>query len=391
MSTLRGPVLTGVTYWSSELGPYVWHDFDAERVRHDLRAIADSGLRAVRTLLPWDVFMPATSRPDDAAMRDLETFLGIAASVDLLAIPVLYAQTLGDCIFLPTYAIDVDAQRPNVRAVTGGVVQPGGPRDQYSDPRMLEAELHWVEALIAAFAGNPAIAMWDLGHDPATVMRPRRIDQLRAWVALVAGRLREAGERCTLTLGAADVTTARGVRLEAVAGSVDVLGMAIGPRDLSFADRDLAPEAVAFLLQLAMRLDGAGAPLHTHLSAAHSGADTDGAAEPERIRHFAGDSVARSASVGCSGVHAGVWSDSGERATALPPFDRDAALARHGLVDISGTPTAFGAAWLHGTADIGDVQRRRPWPDALDTADYYANLPGSIADLYAAWQRLGDE
>lgn len=387
----REPVLTGVTYWSSDLGPYVWHDFDAERIRHDLRTIADSGLRVVRTLLPWDVFMPATSRPDDTAMRDLETFLSVAASLELLAIPVVCAQAVGDCVFLPAYAIDVDARRPGVRAITGGVMQPGGPRDQYTDPRMLEAELSWLEALLSAFAGNPAVVMWDLGHDPATVMRPRRIDHLQTWAALLAGRLHEAGERCALTLGAADVTTARGVRLHAVAGSVDALGLAIDPRDLRFADAELDPGAVAFLLQLAMRLEGEDAALHAHVSASHGEASTNGAPEPERIRRFAGDSAARSAAVGCAGAHAGFWSDSGERAAALPPLDRQPALARRGLVDTDGSPTAFGAAWVRAIADIGDMQQRRPWPDALDVADYYANLPSSIADLYAAWQRVDDE
>lgn len=388
MSSASEPVLTGVTYWARDLGPYVWHDFDAERARADLRAVAASGLRALRTLLPWDVFMPSTARPDGAALRNFETLLAIADDVDVAVIPVLFAQTFGDCVFLPVYAIDVDAPRTGVRTVTGGVVQPGGPRDQYVDSRMLEAEVRWLEGMLDAFAGNPVIAMWDLGHDPATTVRPRRIEQLRQWTAAHASRIHEAGERCALTLGGTDITTARGVRLDVVAQSVDVLGMTIDSGALGLADSGLDAGAVAFLLQLGMRLAGDGAPVHAHVAPGDAGTAPD---PEDLLRRFGGDVADRIAAIGCSGAHATHWSDCSERVDRLPPFDRHPELAHRGLVDVSGSPTAFGDGWLRATAAIGAAHPPRPWPDTIDSADYYANLPHSIADLYAAWQHLADE
>lgn len=391
MSRVLEPVLSGVTLWPRDLGPYAWHDFDAERTRYDLRAIAGSGLHAVRTLLPWDVFMPAMSRPDHGALRNFETFVDAAARVDLVTVPVLFAQTVGDCVFLPAYAIDVDAARPGVRAVTGGVVQPGGPRDQYTDSRMVEAQLRWLEGMLDAFAGHPGVAMWDLGHDPATVMRPRRIEHLRAWAALLAGRLHDAGEHCTLTLGAADVTSARGVRLSAAAASVDSLGLAIEAQHLAFADSPIDSAAAAFLVQLAMRLAEGTAPQHVHIGAAldeRGGADAAGF--DDDVRRFAGDVVDRAVAVGSAGVHARAWSDSSDRVAALPPFDRRPELLRRGVVDSGGTPTPFGEAWLRAANDLGNARPRRPWPETIDVADYYANLPYSTADLYAEWRRVGD-
>ena len=389
MSPTGDPVLTGVTYWARDLGPYVWHRFDAERVQHDLQAIADAGLATVRTLLPWDVFMPAVSRPDAGAMRNLETLLRLAEAVGLRVVPVLFAQAVGDCVFLPHYAIDVDASRPDVRAVTEGVVQPGGPRDQYTDTRMIEAELRWLEGVLTEFAGNPVVAMWDLGHDPASVIRPRRIDQLRAWVAMLAGVIHEAGERCTLTLGGADITTARGVRLEAAATSVDAIGIAVDADSLSFATPVPSAAAVTFIAQLAQRLAGADTPLHYHLSVAHAAeAQAD---ESANVQRFAGDSVDRLVAAGCAGIHAGAWSDCSERVDALAPFDRRPDLSRRGVVGTGAAPTAFGAAWLRGVADAGSTQAPQPWPDTLDAADYYANLPHSIDDLFAAWVRVAGD
>lgn len=390
MSDVREPVLTGVTLWPRDVGPYAWHDFDAERMRHDLRGIAASGLRAVRTLLPWDVFMPAMSRPDHGALRNFETFVEAAARVELVTVPVLFAQTIGDCVFLPPYAIDVAASRPGVRAVLGGVVQPGGPRDQYTDSRMLEAQLRWLEGMLGAFAGNPAVAMWDLGHDPATVMRPRRIEHLRAWTALLAARVHDAGERCALTLGAGDVTSARGVRLSAAAASVDILGLAVDTKHVAFAGSGVDAAATAFLVQLSMRLAGDTTPLHVQITAP---AGDVGAAESaiDSVRRYAGDAVDRTLAVGSAGVHAAAWSDNSDRAAQLPPFDRWPELLRGGVVDAAGTPTLFGAAWLQAAGEAGDARPRRPWPTAIDVADYYANLPHSADDLYAEWRRLGDE
>ncbi len=378
-------MLTGVTYWARDLGPYVWHDFDPERTRYDLRAIAASGLRTVRTLLSWDVFMPTVSRVNATALRDFETLLATAESLDLSVIPVLFAQTVGDCVMLPPYAIDVDAPWPGVRTVTGGVVQPGGPRDQYTDSRMAEAEQRWLEGMLAEFAGNRVVEMWDLGHDPATTVRPRRVEQLRAWTAAHAARIHDAGERCTLTLGAADITTARGVRLNVVAESVDVLGIAVDPAALAFARSELDAGAVSFLLQLGMRLAGA-VPLHAHVDC------RDGAIpDADTLRRFGGDVVDRTEAVGCEGVHALHWSDCAERIAGDPPFDRHADLARRGVVDTNGSPTAYGDGLLRAAAASGATQLPRPWPDSLDASDYYENLPHSIDDLYVAWQRLGDE
>ena len=136
-----------MTLWSSEVGPYLWHEFDAVRTERELQRIAASGHAAVRTLLPWDAFMPTPRGVDDRRLRAFESFLAIAGRQSLAVVPVLFAQSLGGCIMLPAFAIDVNRKRPGVRVLTDAVVQPGGPRDQYTDQLMLEAALLWLEAV----------------------------------------------------------------------------------------------------------------------------------------------------------------------------------------------------------------------------------------------------
>ena len=73
---------------------------------------------------------------------------------------------------LPTYAIERRSPRRGLRCVTDARVVDGGPRDIYTDPLMLEVQVRWLDAMLAAFAGHPALAAWDLGHDPATTSAP---------------------------------------------------------------------------------------------------------------------------------------------------------------------------------------------------------------------------
>ncbi|MFN2581115.1 MAG: hypothetical protein ABR498_00025 [Candidatus Dormibacteria bacterium] len=371
------------------MGPYVWHEFDAERTRAEFQAIASAGFRVVRTLLPWDVFMPRIARVGSHQLADFETMLAAAEQADIAVVPVLFAQSLGDCVMLPPYAIDVDAPRLGVRCISDGVVQPGGPRDQYTDPRMIEAELLWLGAMLDAFGGNPVIRAWDLGHDPASTVRPRRIEQLREWVAMLASDLHQRGERCVLTLGGGDVRTARGVRLDAVAPSVDALGLSVDAQALPLnADRPDV-RALAFTTQLALRLAGQDVSLHVHV-AATSGASA-GDAEAGRARRFAGDAVGVLLDVGCSGIHAGTWSDCSARVAKSAPFDRHPELASRGVVAEDDEPTPFGEAWTGAIAVEQERRAAQPWPDVLDTHDYYANLPHSVDDLFAAWQRVAND
>lgn len=232
----RASVDTGVTYWSAEVGPYIWHEFDRARTSAELQRIAATGHRVVRTLLTWDAFMPSSNTVDDARLRDFEAFLDIAAHASIQVMPVLFAQSIAGSVMLPPFAVDVTRPRAGVRVLTDAVEQPGGPRDQYTDPLMIDAESIWLEAMLSGFAGHPALFAWDLGHDPATAIRPRRLADLPGWVTMMSARIHERGERCTLTLGSADIHTARAVRPALLVSQLDMLGLAIDLNDASFND-----------------------------------------------------------------------------------------------------------------------------------------------------------
>ncbi|HEX4578675.1 MAG TPA: hypothetical protein VH498_01610, partial [Candidatus Dormibacteraeota bacterium] len=214
----RGPdqLEVGVVYLPAAVGPYLWHEFSAEVVTRDLAAIAAHRIPVIRVGLSWDAFMPTDRAPSPRRMRDLETLLAAARELGIGVVPTLFVQSIGDSVMLPAYAIDRRAPRTGVRCITDARVVEGGPRDIYADPLMLEVQVRWLDAMLAAFAHHPAIVAWDLGHDPASTVRPRRIAEMAAWAALLAERVRAQEEECRLTLGQGDVVRGRGVRLAAV-------------------------------------------------------------------------------------------------------------------------------------------------------------------------------
>jgi hypothetical protein len=374
----------------------VWHEYDAARTAAELRAIASAGHHVVRTHLLWDAFMPTPDRVEPARLRDFDRFLAAASDLSLQVIPVMFMQTLGGCVMLPAYAIDVDARRAGVRAIYDAVAQPGGPRYVYTDPLLLEACVRWIDEMLAAFAGHPAITMWDLGHDPAGGVRPRRIDHLRDWVALLSARIHERDQQCMLSLSANDLVIARAVRPALVAGSVDALGLDLARDALVQAGGVVDPAAAAFLVQLCQSLAGT-TPLYAHLGA-HSveppepDSDDESPGTPDaRARTFAAAAIDALVDLGCAGLMASMWSNPGPRAASVPPFDRDVDVRTLGVVDAAGAPTAFGSIWLEQASRERERSDPAPWPPHLDIDDYYANLPESLRELRAAWERGSGE
>lgn len=402
-------LLCGVTYLPAEVGPWLWHEFDAERTRRDLRRIRAAGFAVVRVPLAWDAFVPTPRQVNRYRLRDLETLLGIAVEHELRVVPVLLAQSFGGCALLPRYAVARGERRRGVRVVVDGIEERGAPRDVWDDPLMLEVETLWLEETLRAFANHPAVLAWDLGHDPATTCRPVRIAHVAAWAALMGGRVRASGDPCWLTLGADDVLTARGMRLSVVAPHVDALGMAV-------TGEEVDPLRVAFVVRLAQRLavpDADAEPPamvvqagiaaepvpewasdRLRLSSSEAATGWVGGREPvtttEAVRYM-GALLERLPEDGAAALLNPLWTDLGPRPAAAPPYDRSPWPAVSGIATPQGDLKPHGTVWSALARRDVAAGLPAPWPTgAFDAQEWYENLPDAANDLFARFRADSD-
>ncbi|HYA01435.1 MAG TPA: hypothetical protein VEK76_13965 [Candidatus Binatia bacterium] len=378
-----------VDYQPADTGPFLWQAFDLATITSDLAAIAAAGFRVVRIGLAWDSFMPDARGVDPRRLSELGSLLTAAQVGGLRIIPVLFVQAHGDCLLLPGRAVLRSRARRGVRILADGLQEPGGPRDPWTDPLMLELADRWSRAMAGAFAGHPAIAAWDLGDDPASVARPRRSADMGAWARLVAEPLRSRGDTVQMTFGAGDVSLARGVRLAPLAAQLDRLQISVRPAQLR---RLRLPEAagLCFIAQLAQSLAAVpSCPVGLTVSLPSVRDDAEGIEEnaaPTVITNL----VERLRDAGISGLIANRWTDLRPRLGERAPYDRARWLLHAGLVRDDGSAKPLLAAWS-GVAGAGlEAPSGAPWPSRLDVEAFYADLPDSLLDLAASWHREHD-
>jgi hypothetical protein len=383
---LTAALTVSLDYQPAATGPFLWQAFDTAAVSSDLAAIARAGFREVRVGLAWDSFMPDARGVDPRRMGEFDTLLRVAGAHGMGIVPVLFIQAHGDCVFLPARAVMRDARRRGVRVLSEGMPEPGGPRDVWTDPLMLELADRWARAMAAGFANHPALAAWDLGDDPARVLRPRRIPDLAAWVAVAGAPLRQRGDRVQMTLGADDLLRGRGVRLGSLSSLLDRIDIAIRPAQLRRLQLP-EPEALLFIAQLAQALAGdQGGQIGLALAMPSPGGDEEGMDELAAAATV-DQLVERRTEAGVSALRATAWCDLHPRLRERAPYDRHDWRRRCGLLRLDGAEKPALGPWSRlARADLA-APPPNPWPPHLDVEAFYANLPDSVLDLAAAWHR----
>jgi hypothetical protein len=383
---LTAALTVSLDYQPAATGPFLWQAFDTAAVSSDLAAIARAGFREVRVGLAWDSFMPDARGVDPRRMGEFDTLLRVAGAHGMGIVPVLFIQAHGHCVFLPARAVMRDARRRGVRVLSEGMPESGGPRDAWTDPLMLELADRWARAMAAGFANHPALAAWDLGDDPARVLRPRRIPDLAAWVAVAGAPLRQRGDRVQMTLGADDLLRGRGVRLGSLSGLLDRIDIAIRPAQLRRLQLP-EPEALLFIAQLAQALAGdQGGQIGLALAMPSPGGDEEGMDELAAAATV-DQLVERRTEAGVSALRATAWCDLHPRLRERAPYDRHDWRRRCGLVRLDGAEKPALGPWSRlARADLA-APPPNPWPPHLDVEAFYANLPDSVLDLAAAWHR----
>ncbi len=377
-----------VDYQPAAAGPFLWQAFDATTIRTDLGTIAGHGFRLVRVGLAWDSFMPDARGVDRRRLADLDSLLTAARTEGVAVVLTLFIQAHGDCVFLPSRAVRRGGTVGGVRVLSDGILEPGVPRDPWTDPLMLELADRWAETLAAEFAGHAAVAGWDLGDDPASVARPRRRGDLAAWARVAAAPFRARGERVTLTLGAGDVLSPRAVRIATFSGLVDRIDLAARPEELLDLELPTA-SAFRFLVELGQGLGGAdGPPIGLALAFPSALALPDAQADvAEPAARVVDEVIERCDESGIASMRGTRWSDLMPRLGERAPYDRAPWMLGCGLIASAGEPKPLLAPWARCARSDREQPPPRAWPADLDAEAYYRHLPDSVLDLAARWRR----
>lgn len=217
----------GVNYWASHAGLFMWRRWDEDRVREDLRLLAEHRFHFLRVFPLWPDFQPITM---------LRGQNGVPKEVRFQECP-LGDDDLGQAGIDPVMMNRFDSLvaiasrhglRLNVALITGWMsgrlfVPPAlEGKNVLSDPEALMWQLRFVRAFVSRYAANRTICGWDLGNE-ANCMAD--VDRATAWVwtTTIVDAIRLADPNATVVSGMDDLSIDGAWRVRDQAESVDVL------------------------------------------------------------------------------------------------------------------------------------------------------------------------
>lgn len=184
----------GCNYWASNAGCNMWHHWDEETVREDLRLLAADGMNCLRVFPIWSDFQPVTpvygaggmirelrmadgSLPqnrwclDEEMLRRFEIMCDIAHENGLQLIVGLLTGWMSGGLFVPPLLNGV-----NLR----------------TDPRALLWEQRFVEGFVTRLKHHPAIVAWDHGNECNCMWQTATRDEAAAWTVTISNAIRAA-------------------------------------------------------------------------------------------------------------------------------------------------------------------------------------------------------
>lgn len=365
----------GVNYWPARSAMYWWDEYQPADLERDLALLADWGFHEVRIFLLWEAFQPRPDQISDMALRKLETALTIGERRGIGVVPSLFCGHMSGVNWLPGWVVRPDAPTMSVRTISGGKVVPGGAGDIYADPALVDAQVTLARRLATVLRGHPGLAGWDLGNEFSNIRLPSSPDDAARWSAVLTEALRPSGVDVTGGLHAPDLETDLGIRISSIARPWDVVSMHGYPLYSESARMRDDPEWVPFVCATAARF--AGKPV-----LAQEFGLPDHELGEEAVARYAEGVLQRLWWLGARGAYWWCFTDYVGSLRSLPPFDRAPHELHFGLLRSDGTAKPVLDAWRNfGRRQVLD----KPIPGGPDEDTWYAGLPETIRDAYAAW------
>ena len=380
--------LLGVNYWPRSSAMAMWSHFDAGEIEEDFARIADLGLDVVRLFLLWDAFQPASDEVAELPLARLELVLDRLHERKLRALPTLFCGHMSGVNWLPPWALDRSVRSRRFRTITGGGESPYGCGDLYAGP-LLDAQRLFARRVGERVRDHAALLAWDLGNEFSNLRRPASVADGVHWSAALAQDLFAASNvGVTGGLHGEDLTEDRNIRPSSLCEPWAYASMHGYPVYSTFARGPGDPEVVPFLYELTSSFAGKRV-LFTELgnpSCAPGQAATGEVAclSDEAMVVYARAVLDRLQHRGALGAFWWCWADYVAALATQPPFDRAPHELSFGLVRADGELKPVAEELRRFARERRTISE--PPPPLVGEARYYAGLPRSTFDAYAAYR-----
>lgn len=186
-----GALYTGVNYWASHAGMYMWRNWSAETVEKDLSVLEDAGVVMMRVFPLWPDFQPLTR-----VIRAHGTSYGVLQADRPLSNPAGVDEEMMRRFRFLCDAAERHGMKLVVGLVTGFMsgrtfLPPAlESKDPIADPEAMKWEVRFVRHFVREMKDHPAIVGWDLGNECNVMRKDDDRDRCWLWMHTIASAIR---------------------------------------------------------------------------------------------------------------------------------------------------------------------------------------------------------
>ncbi|CAN5731263.1 hypothetical protein BH23CHL8_BH23CHL8_04580 [soil metagenome] len=253
------PFRVGVNYWPRRKAMGWWKDFDRNEVSGEFEIMADLGLSLVRIFLLWEDFQPRPDVISEPALGDLAWACDAATRRGLGLDVTFFTGHMSGPNWAPPWLLGGREPVPGGRQVVcAGDPDAGSYRNVFVDPEAIEAASLLVRTVVGRLHEHPAIWAWNLGNEPDLFALPPDDVTGPAWLARLAGDIRERDEAHAVTIGlhADSLLADNGLRIDRMFGDCDLAAMHAYPIYSDLASGPADPDYMPFMTALTASLSG---------------------------------------------------------------------------------------------------------------------------------------
>jgi endo-1,4-beta-mannosidase len=379
--------LLGVNYWPRTSAMSMWTRFDLGEIDEDFARIAAMGLEVVRFFLLWEAFQPTPDAMSPEALDRFEAVLDRAAAHGLRTMPTLFCGHMSGVNWLPAWALDPAYPSPRFRTFTASGESPFGIGDFYTG-ELLDAQRTFARAVGERAREHAAVFCWDLGNEFSNLRPPRSASDAQHWsAALTHDLFTTSNIASTGGLHGEDLTFDRAIRPSSIAEPWRFATMHGYPVYSAFARGPGDAEVVPFLAALATscshkrvlfsEFGNPTCPPHGSASGSYACLTED------EMAVYARRVLDRLQHRGALGAFWWCWADYAPDLASTPPFDGAPHELSFGIVRGDGSEKPVAQALAAFARERRDV-RETP-PPIVEEAAFYAGLPATLDDAYAAY------